>query len=147
MNPKILKEILSVHADQLVKGKAQREEYLGLVPEREEELAPLLNIAERVKSTLKPMTLANSFEEQLKRDLLAAAYLHREQGYRPPDPGRDLLILAGIMAFVISLASLLVALRLRSQNGNVRLSLRSVTLAGQPTIYNDIGPGNEGTFV
>jgi hypothetical protein len=130
MNPKILKEILSVHADQLVKGKAQREEYLELVPEREEELAPLLNIAERVKSTLKPIAPADSFEEQLKRDLLAAAYLHREQGYRPPDPGRDLLILTGIIAFVISLASLLVALRLRSQNSDLKQNVRSVTLTG-----------------
>ena len=116
MGPKILKEILATHADQLIKGKPEIKDYLELVPEREEELAPLLNIAERVKSTLKPIEPANSFEEQLKRDLLAAAYLHREQGYRPPDPGRDLLILTGIMAFVISLASLLVALRLRSQS-------------------------------
>ena len=115
MDPKLFKEILAVHADQLVKGRARSEDYLDLVPEKEEELAPLLNVAERIKSTLQPITPAGAFETQLKRDLLAAAYLHQAEGYIPPDPSRTLLILAGIFAFIISLASLLVALRLRSQ--------------------------------
>jgi len=115
MDPKIFKEILAVHADQLVKGQARSEDYLQLIPEEEAALAPLLSVAERIKSTLKPITPQSDFEEQLKRDLMAAAYLHRAEGYTPPDPSRDLLILAGIIAFIISLASLLVALRLRSQ--------------------------------
>ncbi len=115
MDPKLFKEILAAHADQLAKGDNRTRDYLELVPEQENELAPLLQVAERVKSILEPIAPADSFEAQLKRDLLAVAHMHRVQGYTPPDPSRGLLILAGIFAFLVSLASLLVALRLRSQ--------------------------------
>lgn len=115
MDKKLLKEILATHADQLVQGQSKTEEHPELLPEEEQELAALLDVAERVKSTLKPITPAENFEEELKRHLLTTAYLRRAEGYTPPNPSRDLLILAAIIGFILSLAGFLLALKLRSQ--------------------------------
>ncbi len=115
MNRKLLKEILARHADQLVQGQPKPTTYPEIGPEDEEELAALLDVAERVKSTLKPITPAQNFEEDLKRNLLTTAHLRQAEGYTPPNPSRDLLILAAIIGFVLSLASVLLVLRLRSQ--------------------------------
>jgi hypothetical protein len=51
----------------------------------------------------------------LKRELLTTAHLRRVEGYRPPNPSRDLLVLATILALFISIAGFLLARRLRSQ--------------------------------
>jgi hypothetical protein len=117
MDKKLLKEILAAHADHLVAGKAKGKDYLKLLADPEDELAPLFNVAEQVKSTLKPVRPGRKFEAQLKRELLATAHLRRVEGYVPPNPERDLLILAAIVGFVLSLAGVLLALRLRSQSG------------------------------
>ena len=39
MNKRMLREILSAHADRLINGEATSQDYLRLLPEREEELA------------------------------------------------------------------------------------------------------------
>jgi hypothetical protein len=115
MDKKMLKEILAAHADQLVKGKATGKDYLDLLPERDEELAPLLDVAERVQSTLRPITPTNKFEQELKRDLLTTAHLRQAEGYTPPNPTRDLFILITTIAFILSLAAVLIAMRHRSE--------------------------------
>jgi hypothetical protein len=117
MDKKLLKEILAAHADHLVKGKAKSKDYLKLLADPEDELAPLLNVAEQVKSTLKPVRPGRKFENRLKRELLATAHLRRAEGYVAPNPQRDLLMLAAIIGFVLSLAGVLLALRLRNQTG------------------------------
>jgi hypothetical protein len=113
MDKRMLKEILAAHADQLVKGKATGKDYLDLLPGQDEELAPLLDVAERVQSTLKPVTPANRFEQSLKQDLLSTAQLRQQAGYTPPNPTRDLFILVATTAFFVSLAVVIIAIRRR----------------------------------
>ena len=115
MDKKMLKEILAAHADQLLKGKARGKDYLDLLPESDEELARLLAVAERVQSTLKPVTPANHFEEELKRELLTTAHIRKVEGYKPPNPSRDLFFVLATIGFIISLAAVLIAMRHRSQ--------------------------------
>ncbi len=115
MDKKLLEEILAAHADHLVQGKAKGKDYFKLLADPKAELEPLLNVAEQVKSTLKPVKPARKFERELKRELLATAHLRRAEGYVPPNASRDLLILAALIGFVVSLAAVLLAWRLRSQ--------------------------------
>ncbi|GAB4459503.1 MAG: hypothetical protein Fur0044_52220 [Anaerolineae bacterium] len=113
MDKKLLKEILAAHADRLVRGTAEGDEALDLSDAAE--LASLLGVAEQVKSTLQPVSPARSFETELKRELLTTAYLRRAEGYTPPNPSRDLLILAALMTLFISILSWFLARRLRGQ--------------------------------
>ena len=113
MNKKLLKEILAAHADQLVKGKATGKDYLDLLPERDEDLAPLLDVAERVKSTLKPIAPTNKFERDLKKELISTAQRRQTEGYKPPNPTRDLFFLMATAAFIVSLTTVLIALKRR----------------------------------
>jgi hypothetical protein len=119
MDSRQLKDILATHADQLLQGRRQRprtKDYRGLSPADQNELNSLLNMAERVKYTLKPVHPPRLFESNLKKELLTTANQHRTTGYVAPDPSRDLLILTGIfLGFIFALAGLLLALRLRNQ--------------------------------
>ena len=114
MDKKLLKEILAAHADQLLKGRATSKDYLDLLPERDEDLAPLLDVAERVQSTLKPITPTNKFERDLKKELISTAQQRQVEGYKPPNPSRDLFILMATAAFIVSLTTVLIALRRRN---------------------------------
>ncbi len=113
MDKKLLKEILAVHADQLVTGQLEDEDYAELSPEDKQELDSLLDVVKRVKLTLRPITPGQNFEEELKSHLLTTAHQHQTEGYVPPNPGRDLLILVATIGFVLSLAGVLLALKLR----------------------------------
>jgi hypothetical protein len=116
VNRKLLKEILATHADQLVQGRqGKTEDYPDLSPEDQQELTRLLDVAERVGSTLKPISPPHSFESNLKKELLTTAHLRRAEGYTPPNPSRDLLVLIAVMGFIISLAGVLLVWRLRKQ--------------------------------
>ena len=115
MNKKQLKELLSAHADQLIQKKNKLE--LPDEPDQSDtELSSLLGVAEKLQATLRPIVPTDEFESDLKRKLLTTAHLRQAEGYRPPNPERDLLVLMGIIGFIISLASVLVAWRLRSEN-------------------------------
>ena len=118
MDKRMLKEILAAHADQLVKGKATGQDYLKLLPGQDDELAPLLDVAERVQSTLTPVTPANRFEQSLKQDLLTTAQLRQAEGYTAPNPTRDLFVLTVSTAFIVSLAVVLMAIRRRMNQTN-----------------------------
>jgi hypothetical protein len=118
MNRKLLKDILSTHADQLVRGQHPRtedyaEDFGDLSAADKDELAPLFDVAEQLQSTLRPVSPPRSFENSLKKELLTTAHLRQAEGYKPPNPERDLLILAAIFGFIISLAGVLIALRIR----------------------------------
>jgi hypothetical protein len=115
MEKRTLREILAAHADQLINGQATSQDYLRLLPEREAELAPLLDMAERVQSTLTPISPAQEFEEDLKRQLLTTAHIRRVEGYKPPHPFRDLLVALAAISFVFSLAGVLLAMRTRTR--------------------------------
>ena len=120
MNKKLLKEILAAHADQLVNGTATQKDYLKLIPDRDEELAPLMDVAERVQSTLRPITPSLGFEEELKRQLLTTAHLRQVEGYEAPHPFRDFFLVLGIVfTFILSLAAVFVAMRHRPQTRQV----------------------------
>lgn len=109
----MLKEILAAHADQLLKGNATGEDYLELLPESDEELAPLLDVAERVQLTIKSISPAN--KEELKRELLTTAHIRKVEGYVAPDPTRELFYTLVTLAFIVSLGFVLAALRQRGQ--------------------------------
>jgi hypothetical protein len=108
MDKKVLREILAAHADQLNSGEATGEDYLRLWPERDDELAPLLDVAEQVQSTLTPIAPASDFEEELKRQLLTTAHIRQVEGYTPPTPLRDLFTFVAAFAFIVSLATVIV---------------------------------------
>lgn len=113
MDKKLLKDILAAHADRLVSGAVDNAEELDLTDA--EELMSLLDVAQQIKSTLQPVTPTRSFETELKRELLTTAHLRQVEGYTPPNPSRDLLILAALMTLFVSIISWFLARRLRSQ--------------------------------
>ena len=117
MDKKILREILAAHADQLVQGKATSKDYLSLLPETDDDLAPLLSVAEWVQSTLRPITPPNKFENDLKQELLATALQRQIDGYSPPHPYRDLFLLVAMVSFIVSLTAVLLSLRHRGAAG------------------------------
>ena len=103
MNKRRLEEILAAHADGLL---ADRDE-------ADEELTALLGVADQIKSMLTPISPAAEFETELKRELLTTAHLRQAEGYVPPNPERDLLILAALIGAITGLVSLWVILRRR----------------------------------
>lgn len=113
MDKKTMREILAAHADQLVNGHSS-DDYLNLLSERDSELTPLFNVAERVQSTLKPVPPTNEFESELKRQLLTTAHIRQVEGYQPPHPFRDLFLLMAALAFIVSLGMVLLAMRSRT---------------------------------
>ncbi len=67
-------EILARHADQLNSGQpADLDALLSTLPEKREELEPLMDIATLVKRTLKPVKPAPAFRERLHDGLIMAA--------------------------------------------------------------------------
>jgi hypothetical protein len=115
MDKKMLREILAAHADQLVKGKATSKDYLELLPEQDEELAPLLDVAEQVQSTLRRISPANKFERDLKKELLTTAQQRQAEGYSTPNASREVMLLIATISFFLSLTGVLIAIRRRSQ--------------------------------
>jgi len=110
MQRKQLKEILAVHIDDLLQGRRrQAKNYHNLSPQEQNELTPLLNVARRVKSTLKPVHAPRQFERHLKQELLTTAREYQAKGYTPPNPTRDLLVIAACFGFIMALAGVLIA--------------------------------------
>jgi hypothetical protein len=112
MNPKSMKEILSTHADQLVQGEhPHAEDYAELSARDQDEISPLLDVAEQIEGTVRPVKPPRRFESDLKKELLTTAYLRQAEGYMPPNIERELLILGVVMGFIISLVGSLIAWR------------------------------------
>lgn len=117
MDRKKLKELLARHADQLVSGEIS-EDQLEELADDEQELAALLDVAKRVKSTLQPITPTDDFERELKRHLLTTAHLRQAEGYTPPNPSRDLMLIAAFIGFALSLTSVWLILKWRQASRN-----------------------------
>jgi hypothetical protein len=73
MKKKVLREILSTHAERLLSGGSESSDYTALSPPDQEELGTLLRVAERVKGTLVPVNPEPGFLAALERDLLQSA--------------------------------------------------------------------------
>ena len=115
----VVVEVLAAHADNLAGNEANSEEYLDLFPTYQEELGPLLRIADRVKAALSPVVVSSEFEASLKQDLLEAALQraeereHRKQvSFLRP---RGVLIGAAVGS-VLSVAGIITALLLRQRS-------------------------------
>jgi hypothetical protein len=80
MDKKVLREILSAHAERLSSGGSKRGDYAALFP-AEKELGALLGIAEQVKETLIPVSPEAEFLAALEHDLLESA--ERQTPVRP----------------------------------------------------------------
>jgi hypothetical protein len=117
MKRKLLAEILAAHADQLVNGQAD-DHYRDLFSTPDEDILPLLGVAELVNSTMKPVSIPRKFELDLKQQLLATAQQHQAQGYRPPHPFKDLLVVLAAFTFVVSLAAVFFATRFNTAKSN-----------------------------
>jgi len=112
MSEILLREILAAQADDLAKGgkTKPKEEYLQLFPAQAEELAPLLDIAERTSRLLSVRVEPDAaFREDLHRSLLAMA--RQQQARGQPDPlwmniPRGWLIGAAAVGSAVSVASL-----------------------------------------
>ena len=111
MNRKQLKELLAAHADKLVMGATKDPTDASI--EDEAELIALLKVAERISSTLTPITLSNNFETELKRELLTTAHLRKAEGYVPPNPERDLMVVAAVVGLLAMFAGIYFMQRLR----------------------------------
>ncbi|MFQ5610842.1 MAG: hypothetical protein ACE5H9_01770 [Anaerolineae bacterium] len=107
----MLKEVLAAHADQMLKDNENSEQLLELFPQ-ETDLAPLLDVAAKVKSTLKPARPSTAFEKTLRQDLMAAAHLRQAGGYPSRQTGQLELIFSALVIATLALAfGILVAYR------------------------------------
>jgi hypothetical protein len=77
----LVTELLAAHADQLNRNDAiANDSVLAAFPQDREELAALMQVAARVKQTLKPVTPAPAFRARLHDGLMLAA--HHQQAQR-----------------------------------------------------------------
>ena len=106
MEEKVLAEILAAHADQLKKGRGKGSDYLAMFPGYQEELEPLLGIAEKVKGVLEPMGPAPAFCQSLHDDLLAAGQRRLAEGepQLARSHGRQIFIRAAALGSAVSVA-------------------------------------------
>ena len=96
----LISEVLSAHADQLLKKQNRSRDYTALFPDNQD-LPKLLTLADHVKAALEPVAPSNDFKERLQRDLMAAAHLkqHKQQN-TPSTPISNLtpVIISGFIA-------------------------------------------------
>ena len=80
MSTDLSSEILAAHAEQLNRGEpVETDAFLAPFPDRRDELAPLLDVAARVKRTLKPVKPAPRFRARLHDGLMLAAHHQQAQ--------------------------------------------------------------------
>ncbi|GAB4535773.1 MAG: hypothetical protein Kow0063_20410 [Anaerolineae bacterium] len=119
MSENVIVEVLSAHADHLIRGEADSQDYLNLLPDHRAGLAPLLRIAEQVKTVLVPVEASPAFEAGLKQDLLAAAIQRAEERRDRKRISilrrRGVLIGAAAVGSVLSVAGIIAALLLRQR--------------------------------
>jgi hypothetical protein len=119
MPDNIIAEVLAAHADQLLNRETNSQDYADLFPAHEDQLTPLLQIAQRVKATLVPVTPSPEFEAGLKRELLTAAAkraeAQRSRKHSPLLQRRGVLIGAAVGS-AISVAGIVAALLWRQRD-------------------------------
>ena len=119
MSDNVVVEVLAAHADHLMDDGPESEDYLNLFPAYRAELTPLLEIAERVKAALVPVTPSPAFEAGLKQDLLEAAIQRAEEKEEKKRVSflrrRGVLIGAAAVGSALSVAGIIAALLLRQR--------------------------------
>jgi hypothetical protein len=106
-----ISEVLSAHADQLLRQQKANHSYNDLFPNNTD-LPPLLNLADHVKDALQPVQPQQTFKDRLQRDLMAAAHLRQaEKEVRRPSHRQPLFI---ALMTVVAMGSLLLFWRRRS---------------------------------
>ena len=119
MSDNVVVEVLAAHADRLMDDGPESEDYLNLFPAYRAELTPLLEIAERVKAALVPVTPSPAFEAGLKQDLLAAAIQRAEERESRKQVSflrRRGLLIGAAVGSVLSVAGIITALLLRQRS-------------------------------
>ena len=106
-----ISEVLSAHADQLLRQQRANHSYQDLFPNNED-LPPLLNLADHVKDALQPVQPQQTFKDRLQRDLMAAAHLRQAELETRRAPNRQPIIIA--LMTLIAMGSLLLFWRRRS---------------------------------
>jgi hypothetical protein len=71
-----LEEVLAEHADALQRGDHRARAYFERLPDRGDDLALLLPLAERVSEAVLPVVPAAEFQKQLLADLMHTARAH-----------------------------------------------------------------------
>jgi hypothetical protein len=119
MSEDVVVEVLAAHADYLIGNEVDSEDYLRLLPAYRGELAPLLQIAEQVKTTLIPVTPSPAFEAGLKQDLVTAAIQRVEERSNKKQVSllrrRGVLIGAAAVGSALSVAGIVAALLWRQR--------------------------------
>jgi hypothetical protein len=121
MREAMIASVLTAHADYLVSIKTWDEYQMKRLPTHQDELAPLLGIAERLNETLKPVTPAPAFKTSLRQELLASAARRAEErgiAKRVPFLRRKEVVIgvAAAIGSVLSVAGILVALLWRQRS-------------------------------
>jgi hypothetical protein len=114
----LISEVLSAHADQLLKKQNKSRDYARLFPDNQD-LPPLLTLADHVNAALQPVQPPQSFKEQLQRDLMAAARMKqfaREETAQSPSVYQTPLLISAIISALIVLGSLFVFFRWQHQS-------------------------------
>jgi hypothetical protein len=123
MPENVIVEVLAAHADRLAGNKANGEDFLKLFPDHKAELAPLLRVAERVKSVLVPVAPTPAFELGLKKDLLEAALQRAEEQSSERQVSflrRRGVLIGAAVGSVLSVAGIIIAALLWRQRSIAR---------------------------
>jgi hypothetical protein len=121
MHEAVIASVLTAHADYLVSIKTWDEDQMKRLPADQIELTPLLQIAERLNETLKPVTPATAFKTRLRQELLAtAARRAAERGIEKKIPflrRKEVVIgVAAVIGSVLSVAGIVAALLWRQRS-------------------------------
>jgi hypothetical protein len=107
-------EVLSAHADQLLRQQKANHNYADLFPNNED-LPPLLNLADHVRAALQPVQPHQTFKDRLQRDLMAAAHLRQAELEARQPPNRQPVYIA--LMTLVAMGSVLLLWRWRVQSG------------------------------
>ena len=121
MREAVIANVLTAHADYLVSIKTWDEDQMKRLRAHQVDLAPLLQIAERLNETLKPVTPAPAFKTRLRQELLAAAARRAEKrGVAKLVPflrRKEVVIgVAAVIGSVLSVAGIVAALLWRQRS-------------------------------
>lgn len=110
LDRKLIAEILAAHADRLVQGqKAKAREILSLFSEAQDTLQPLVQVAEEVEETLKPVSPSPSFRQELENKLVAEAQKTLTAKKPTPSMGRSIIVIiaAALGSLILSIVGLI----------------------------------------
>ncbi|MBI2846143.1 MAG: hypothetical protein HYX86_06325 [Chloroflexi bacterium] len=109
MDRKLIAEVLAAHADRLVQGQRTKAREILSVFSDDQNLEPLLEVAEEVKDTMAPVKPPPEFRRDLETKLLAEAQEALATEKPTPSMGRSviLIILAGLGSLILSIVGLI----------------------------------------